>query len=138
MAALATEALAGVFSAAQTGRLTRNQHILFRLGELAAVVEGAGALCRRAAAAADGSISSKADRRFSAEMLATICRVYAREAALKVADDGFESPVAKFLDEAAWFDDDEEAAATLLLPFMLLSGLFEDEPDMAELAGEDS
>ncbi|QFU00590.1 hypothetical protein FIU83_02925 [Halomonas sp. THAF5a] len=41
-----------------------------------------------------------------------------------------------FLDEAAWFDDDEEAAATLLLPFMLLSGLFEDEPDMAELAGD--
>jgi len=41
-----------------------------------------------------------------------------------------------FLDESAWFDDDEEAAATLLLPFMLLSGLFEDEPDMAELAGD--
>lgn len=39
-----------------------------------------------------------------------------------------------FCDEAAWFAEDEEAAATLLLPFMLLSGLFEDEPDMAELA----
>lgn len=39
-----------------------------------------------------------------------------------------------FLDETAWFADDEEAAATLLLPFMLLSGLFDDEPDMAELA----
>ncbi|MCL7939764.1 YecA family protein [Halomonas sp. ATCH28] len=41
-----------------------------------------------------------------------------------------------FLDETAWFADDEEAAATLLLPFMLLSGLFDDEPDMAELAGD--
>lgn len=41
-----------------------------------------------------------------------------------------------FLDEAAWFADDEEAAATLLLPFMLLSGLFDDEPDMVELAGD--
>lgn len=41
-----------------------------------------------------------------------------------------------FCDEAAWFADDEEAAATLLLPFMLLSGLFDDEPDMAELAGD--
>jgi len=41
-----------------------------------------------------------------------------------------------FLDEAAWFADDEEAAATLLLPFMLLSGLFDDEPDMAELAND--
>ncbi|MGM0615502.1 MAG: YecA family protein [Pseudomonadota bacterium] len=39
-----------------------------------------------------------------------------------------------FCDEAAWFAEDEESAATLLLPFMLLSGLFEDEPDMAELA----
>lgn len=42
-----------------------------------------------------------------------------------------------FLDEAAWFEDNEEAAATLLLPFMLLSGLFDDEPDMAELAGDE-
>lgn len=39
-----------------------------------------------------------------------------------------------FSDESAWFHDDEEAAATLLLPFMLLSGLFDEEPDMAELA----
>lgn len=38
-----------------------------------------------------------------------------------------------FLDEAAWFEGDEEGAATLLLPFMALSGLFEDEPDMADL-----
>lgn len=38
-----------------------------------------------------------------------------------------------FLDESAWFEGDEEGAATLLLPFMALSGLFEDEPDMAEL-----
>ncbi|WP_141317275.1 YecA family protein [Halomonas halmophila] len=41
-----------------------------------------------------------------------------------------------FLDESAWFADDEEAAAQLLLPFMLLSGLFADEPDMAELAND--
>lgn len=39
-----------------------------------------------------------------------------------------------FLDEAAWFEGDEEGAATLLLPFMALSGLFEDEPDMADLS----
>ncbi|ATJ81668.1 YecA family protein [Halomonas beimenensis] len=41
-----------------------------------------------------------------------------------------------FLDETAWFAEDEEAAATLLLPFMLLSGLFDEEPDMAELAND--
>ncbi|MFN2331381.1 MAG: YecA family protein [Halomonas sp.] len=43
-----------------------------------------------------------------------------------------------FLDEAAWFEEDEEAAATLLLPFMALSGLFDEEPDMAEFVGEGS
>ncbi|MCH4564045.1 YecA family protein [Halomonas sp. EGI 63088] len=41
-----------------------------------------------------------------------------------------------FLDEAAWFEDDEEAAATLLLPFMALSGLFDEEPDMAEFTAD--
>lgn len=40
---------------------------------------------------------------------------------------------AVFLDEPAWFEDDEESAATLLLPFMALSGLFDDEPDMADM-----
>lgn len=41
-----------------------------------------------------------------------------------------------FLDEAAWFEDDEEAAATLLLPFMALSGLFDEEPDMADFTAD--
>lgn len=41
-----------------------------------------------------------------------------------------------FCDEDAWFVDDEKATATLLLPFMLLSGLFDDEPDMAELTND--
>ncbi len=41
-----------------------------------------------------------------------------------------------FLDETAWFEEDEEAAATLLLPFMALSGLFDDEPDMAEFVAD--
>ncbi|MCE8042840.1 YecA/YgfB family protein [Billgrantia desiderata] len=41
-----------------------------------------------------------------------------------------------FLDEAAWFEQEEETVATLLLPFMALSGLFDDEPDMAEMAAD--
>ncbi|MFP4263699.1 MAG: YecA family protein [Halomonas sp.] len=41
-----------------------------------------------------------------------------------------------FLDEPAWFEEDEEAAATLLLPFMALSGLFDEEPDMAEFIAD--
>lgn len=43
-----------------------------------------------------------------------------------------------FLDEAAWFEHDEEAVATLLLPFMALSGLFNDEPDMAEMTADNA
>lgn len=87
-AALALEALAGVFSACQAGRLTRHQHVLFRLGELASYVECAAALCRRAAAAADGTLPDKADRRFDADALAVIARIFAREAALKAGEDG--------------------------------------------------
>ena len=43
-----------------------HQHILFRLGELIAWVEGAGALARRAAAALAGALPEKADRRVAA------------------------------------------------------------------------
>lgn len=42
-----------------------------------------------------------------------------------------------FLDEAAWFGQDEAHVAALLLPFMALSGLFEEEPEIVELAGND-
>ena len=86
--ALALESLAGVFAACQSGRLTRHQHVLFRLGELVATAESAAALSRRAAAAGNGTLSDKADRRFDAAALATIARIFAREAALKVAEDG--------------------------------------------------
>ncbi len=41
-----------------------------------------------------------------------------------------------FLDEAAWFEANEASVATLLLPFMALSGLFDEEPDMAEFTAE--
>ncbi len=86
--ALALEALAGVFSACQSARLTRNQHVLFRLGELVAYVECAASLSRRAAAAADGTLVPKADRRFDADALATIARIFAREAAMKAGEEG--------------------------------------------------
>jgi len=53
-----------------------------------AYAETAGAMARRAAAAADGTLSEKADRRFDAPALAAISRVFAREAALRAAEDG--------------------------------------------------
>jgi len=88
IAALGLHGLSEVMEQARNHRLTRNQHVLFRLGEIVAYVESAGALCRRAAAALDGSLPDKADDRFSADTLATIARVFAREAAAKLAFDG--------------------------------------------------
>ncbi|MGE5287044.1 MAG: acyl-CoA dehydrogenase family protein [Micromonosporaceae bacterium] len=87
-AALACEALGNVLEACRTGRLTRNQHVLLRLGELIAYAECAGTFATRAAAALDGMLAEKADRRFSATALAAMSRVFAREAAQKVAYDG--------------------------------------------------
>jgi alkylation response protein AidB-like acyl-CoA dehydrogenase len=87
-AALASDALAGVLEACRAGRLTRNQHVLLRLGELIAYAECAGSFAGRAAAALDGSLSDKADHRFEPAALAAMSRVFAREAASKVAFDG--------------------------------------------------
>jgi alkylation response protein AidB-like acyl-CoA dehydrogenase len=86
--ALALQALAQVLERARTERLTRNQHVLFRLGELIAWAEGARAMSRRAALAIQDGLSEKAFRRFDAPALAAISRVFAREAALKVGTDG--------------------------------------------------
>jgi alkylation response protein AidB-like acyl-CoA dehydrogenase len=66
-------------------RLTRHQHVLFRLGELVARAEGAAALARRAARAAEGALDERADARFTPEALAAVSRAHGREAALDVA-----------------------------------------------------
>ena len=87
-AAVACEALAGVLEACRAGRLTRSQHVLLRLGELIAAAEGAGCFAARAAAALDGELPEKADHRFDGAALAAMSRVFARDAALRVACDG--------------------------------------------------
>jgi alkylation response protein AidB-like acyl-CoA dehydrogenase len=88
IAALAAHALAEVAEQCRVGRLTRHQHVLFRLGEIIAWVESAGALCRRAARAAQDRLDPKAQRRIDAETLATMARIFAREAAQKAAQEG--------------------------------------------------
>jgi len=85
IAALGLHALAEVMEKARVARLTRFQHILLRLGELIAYAECAGSLCRRAALLAEGKLNEKANRRFDATALAAISRIFARDAALKVA-----------------------------------------------------
>jgi len=87
-AALALHALAEVMERARVKRLTRNQHILFRLGEMVARAEAAETFSRRAAAAAQDQLSPKSDTRFDAGALAAMSRVFAREAAMKVGEEG--------------------------------------------------
>jgi alkylation response protein AidB-like acyl-CoA dehydrogenase len=88
VAAMASRALAGVMETARVHRLTRNQHLLFRIGELVAFVECAGSFARRAAAAGTGDLVDKAEGTFDGTELAAMSRVYAREAASKVALEG--------------------------------------------------
>ena len=88
VAALALHALAEVMEKARVNRLTRFQHVLFRIGEWIAYAECAATLARRAALLAEGRLNEKANDRFDASALAAISRVFAREAALKVAEEG--------------------------------------------------
>ena len=81
IAAMAHHALAELLEACRVARLTRNQHVMFRLGALEARVEGCAALARRAARAADGALPPKAGKRLSAPALAVMSRVGAREVA---------------------------------------------------------
>jgi len=61
---------------------------LFRIGEWIANAEAAATLARRAALVAEGRLNEKANDRFDATALAAISRVFARDAALKVAEEG--------------------------------------------------
>jgi alkylation response protein AidB-like acyl-CoA dehydrogenase len=87
-AALALHALAEVMEKARVARLTRFQHILLRLGELIAYAESAGSLARRAALMEENKLNEKAHRRFDATALAALSRIFSREAALKVGEEG--------------------------------------------------
>lgn len=87
-AALALHALSAVLEQCRVHRLTRQQHVLFRIGELVTYGEGAATLARRAARAADGKLDGRTDRRFDAASLAIISRIFARGAAQRVAEGG--------------------------------------------------
>ena len=88
VAALASQTLASVLEACRVARLTRNQHVLFRLGELICYAECADVLARRAARTLDGAAHDKSPDRFDGSALAVMSRVFAREAAQKVGQEG--------------------------------------------------
>jgi len=93
-AALAHHALAEVLEACRLARLTRNQHVLLRLGHLVALVEGAGALARRAGRAASGALPPKSRRCLEPAAVAAASRANARDVALAVATEGIRLVVA--------------------------------------------
>ncbi len=82
VAALALRALSVILERCRLDRLTRQQHVLFRLGELVAYAETAALFASRVT----GSPSPVSGLR--PEALAACARIFAREAALKVAADG--------------------------------------------------
>jgi len=84
-AALAHHALAELLERCRLEKLTRNQHVLLRLGALIAQAEGAEALVRRAQRAASKQLHAKAAKGLRPAALAAAGRVYARGAALTVA-----------------------------------------------------
>jgi acyl-CoA dehydrogenase len=81
-AALGMRALAVILERCRLDRLTRNQHILFRLGELIAWAETAAIFSERVVSKPSVAVP------FSPETQRTMARVHAREAAMKVATDG--------------------------------------------------
>ncbi len=84
-AALGAQCLAVMMDAFRVAKLTRNQHLMFQLGDLIANLETAASFSRKAAAAADGRLSPKVETRFDAKGLAAMSRVFARSAALMCA-----------------------------------------------------
>jgi alkylation response protein AidB-like acyl-CoA dehydrogenase len=80
-AALAVRAVYEATELARTGRLTRHQHVLFRLGEMMMRAEVAANFCRYAA----GRGSSRFAPLFAPSAVKAMSRISAREAAIDVA-----------------------------------------------------
>ena len=137
IAALAAHALAEVMERAREKRLTRHQHVLFRVGELASYVEGAAAFARQAIRAEMGQLNPKTPKRFAPATVATMSRVFAREAAQRVAVDGVrwvvgaESPGTADVSSL-------EASANLSRVYAAQAGLIDDMTEVGDALYERS
>jgi alkylation response protein AidB-like acyl-CoA dehydrogenase len=81
-AALALRTMAAILERCRQDKLTRHQHVLFRLGELVAQAEGAAIFAERAARKPTTVIP------FPPATIAAMSRVFAREAVARVAFEG--------------------------------------------------
>ncbi len=87
-AALALHTLSILMESCRLARLTRNQHVLFRLGDLITQAECAEAFALRAAETLAGERHPKSPDRFDGDALAAMSRVFARDAAQHVGQTG--------------------------------------------------
>jgi alkylation response protein AidB-like acyl-CoA dehydrogenase len=83
-------ALNYIMERARADRLTRNQHILFRLGEWIALAETAAAMAHYAANGASPGSDPTASgvHPYSQPVVQAMSRIYAREAGLRIASEG--------------------------------------------------
>ena len=123
LAALAFRALNVLLERARVGRLTRNQHILFRLGEWIAFAESAASMARYAA---DGSEKVSG---LEVPAIQAMSRIYARQAALHIATEGV-----RWIAGAQDATSVDELSAALALPAILRAqhGLLADMDLVAE------
>jgi alkylation response protein AidB-like acyl-CoA dehydrogenase len=117
-AALAMRALAVILERARLDRLTRNQHVLFRLGELIAWVETAAIFAERVAARPTEAINLDVSTRQA------LSRIHGRDAALKVATDGLQWAVG-----AGQTDPNLDGSLNLPAIYAAQAGLIEDMND---------
>ena len=81
-------ALNYILERARAEHLTRNQHILFRLGEWIALAETAAAMARYAADRHAGTQGAASAPSYPAPVVQAMSRIYAREAGLRIASEG--------------------------------------------------
>ena len=101
-------------------RLTRNQHVLFRLGRLVALGETAAIFAERVAVKPTKAIGLEVETRQA------LARIYAREAALKIAAEGLQWSIGAG-------QTDPNLANSLNLPdiYQAQAGLIEDMDSVA-------
>lgn len=120
-AALALRALAVILERCRLDRLTRNQHILFRLGELIAFAETAAIFAERVVDVPTEAIALDIPTRQA------MARIHSREAALKIACDGL-----RWCMGAGQTDPNLAAALNLSAIYTAQAGLIEDMDLVAE------
>jgi alkylation response protein AidB-like acyl-CoA dehydrogenase len=115
VASMSLKALAVVLDRCRADRLTRNQHVLFRLGELVAFAETAAIFAERCLTKPSDAV------KFDQETLKAMARIHAREAALKIATDGLHWSIG-----AGQTDPNLADSLDLMAIYQAQAGLFDD------------